>query len=294
MRRRRTSSTGSSRTCSRPTPGYQQARRDVEPGVVGMPLEDWSEPLASAVRARAGEPIPVRFALRADSGLSGIEGALAVRVAGKAARDLAFAAPSELRVAVAIASRGALRLPPRRGDPGLGRRRGTSPSPTSRNSGELDLVTPAHSGRRRAGAFRKTTLGPGGRRARAVIPFDVDSDGDLDLYVPASSGDRLFRNNLDGTFADITEAAGLPKATAFARRGRRRLRPGRRPDLLLCPRRARRRLRVVDNLRGGRLVASRGRAAAQGRRLLGGGGRSRRRRPAGPRLRRDGAASGRR
>jgi len=30
-------------------PRYQQARRDVEPGVVGLPLEDWSEPLASAV-----------------------------------------------------------------------------------------------------------------------------------------------------------------------------------------------------------------------------------------------------
>ena len=233
-------------------PRYQQARRDVEPGVVGLPLEDWSEPLASAVRARAGEPIPVRFALRPDSGLSGIEGALAVRVAGKTARDLAFAAPSGLRVAVATASTesaGRFRWSPE--IPGSAGGRDLAVADVT-NSGELDLVTPDALWTPAGGAYKKTTLGPGGDDARAVIPFDVDADGDLDLYVSRSSGDRLFRNNLDGTFADVTEASGIPKGTAsrgavaadFDRDGDVDL-------LLFAPAGG---FALLDNLRGGKLA----------------------------------------
>ncbi len=63
-RRRPTPGTARPRTSSirivenllRVTPRYQQARHDVDPGVVGLPLEDWGPALAAAVAARAGEP----------------------------------------------------------------------------------------------------------------------------------------------------------------------------------------------------------------------------------------------
>jgi len=41
---------------------------------------------------------------------------------------------------------------------------------------------------------------------------DYDNDGDLDLYVPQKSFGKLFRNNNDGTFTDVTRSAGdLPR-----------------------------------------------------------------------------------
>ncbi len=38
---------------------------------------------------------------------------------------------------------------------------------------------------------------------------DYDNDGDLDLYVTAFGPDTLYRNNGDGTFADVTTTAGV-------------------------------------------------------------------------------------
>jgi hypothetical protein len=38
---------------------------------------------------------------------------------------------------------------------------------------------------------------------------DVDSDGDLDLYVTAFGPNQLFQNRGDGTFEDVTERAGV-------------------------------------------------------------------------------------
>ncbi|NQT85555.1 VCBS repeat-containing protein, partial [bacterium] len=37
---------------------------------------------------------------------------------------------------------------------------------------------------------------------------DMDNDGDLDLFVPASGKPRLYRNNNDGTFADVIGSSG--------------------------------------------------------------------------------------
>jgi hypothetical protein len=37
---------------------------------------------------------------------------------------------------------------------------------------------------------------------------DFDNDGDFDLFVPQKDGPRLFRNNNDFTFTDVTEQAG--------------------------------------------------------------------------------------
>ena len=65
--------------------------------------------------------------------------------------------------------------------------------------------------------------------------LDYDGDGWLDVYAvqggtfppePARPpcGDRLFRNRRDGTFDDVTEAAGI----AALRRGLRSRRRGRR------------------------------------------------------------------
>lgn len=47
---------------------------------------------------------------------------------------------------------------------------------------------------------------------RRVAFFDFDSDGDLDAYLYGSGGpDKLLRNNLDGTWTDVTAATGDPK-----------------------------------------------------------------------------------
>jgi Tfp pilus assembly protein PilF len=226
-------------------PPYQQARRDVEPGVVGIPLEDWSEPLASAMRARAGEPAPVRFTRRPDAAIDGIQGAAAVRVAGKTARDLAFAGGSGLRVA--SAGTGGYRLGA--AIEGSAGSRDLAVADVL-NSGELDLVTPAALFSPAGAAFRKTALGAD--KGDAVIPFDVDSDGDLDLYVSSAAGDGLLRNNLDGTFADVTQSAGLPKGTSS--RGSLAADLDRDGDvdlLLFAPAGG---FALYDNLRGGRLA----------------------------------------
>jgi len=44
---------------------------------------------------------------------------------------------------------------------------------------------------------------------------DYDNDGDVDLFVTALGGNRLFRNDGAGVFTDVTAAAGLAGSTAF-------------------------------------------------------------------------------
>ena len=56
---------------------------------------------------------------------------------------------------------------------------------------------------------------PGGSAfKRGVIFADMDADGDMDLFVPAASGGRLFRNENDGSFRDVTGSTGALGAEA--------------------------------------------------------------------------------
>lgn len=49
---------------------------------------------------------------------------------------------------------------------------------------------------------------PGGR-SNGACAADYDNDGDVDLYVTNTGPNRLFRNNGNGTFSDVTIAAGV-------------------------------------------------------------------------------------
>jgi tetratricopeptide (TPR) repeat protein len=222
----------------RATPRFQQARHDVETGVVGFPLEDWSAALAARVRARS-PAIPVRFVEKPMPGLAALRGLSAVRAGGKDGRDLVFAGKRGLVVAV---SRD-------------GYRAGAPIGPAARglevadimNSGDLDLVTPGSLWTRTGDSYRKTEIAPGER----VLPIDYDSDGDLDLFVSSQAGDRLLRNNLDGTWTDVTAGALPPGISSrfaasadFDRDGD--------PDLVLVSNGGG--LLLLDNLRGGRLA----------------------------------------
>ncbi len=224
----------------RSTPRYQQARRDVEPGVLGLPLEEWSPALALRVRGRT-RPIPVRFVARSGPGLSALRGIAAVRACGRDGRDLVFAGEAGLLLATA-------RDRFRPGPP--------LPSSAARsvevadvtNLGELDLVTPGALWIAEKPSYRKTPIASGDR----VLPIDYDSDGDLDLFLSSKAGDRLLRNNLDGTWTDATAFSGLPSglssrsaaAADFDRDGD--------TDLVVASNRGG--LLLFDNLRGGRFA----------------------------------------
>ena len=95
-------------------------------------------------------------------------------------------------------------------------------------------------------AFPMIRYGPAG-----ITAADYDGDGFDDLFIPDGVASRLFRNRGDGTFEDVTEAAGLAGlsgvSVAPVRRLRRRRREGplRQPHLRAqpaLPRRGRRHL----------------------------------------------------
>lgn len=61
-----------------------------------------------------------------------------------------------------------------------------------------------------SGGFQRVVKLPhGGGEARGASWVDFDSDGDLDAYVCAGSGNRLYRNEGQGTFEDVTGEVGL-------------------------------------------------------------------------------------
>jgi tetratricopeptide (TPR) repeat protein len=78
-------------------------------------------------------------------------------------------------------------------------------------SGQAGRMAATPFGRR----FTATDLTPAGARQIAiglggcVTLADVDNDGDLDLFDASAAGQRLFRNDGQGTWIDVTSASGL-------------------------------------------------------------------------------------
>ena len=233
----------------RTTPRYQQARHDVDPGVLGLPLEEWSPALAREVRSRP-RAVPVRFVEKPVPGLEALRGLAAVRAAGPDGRDLVFVGERGL---VLAAARGGYRA--------------AAPLPDSAaadlaiadvaNSGSLDLVTPGALFLASPNGYSRVPTA----RGDAVLPIDFDNDGDLDLYVSSPAGDRLLRNNLDGTWKDVT-ASALPAGTASRRAVAADFDRDGDMDLVLV--RASGGLELLDNRRGGLFARKEGGLPAAG------------------------------
>ena len=90
--------------------------------------------------------------------------------------------------------------------------------------GELDLLLVADPGvvvRRHRGArfdgSARSDIRIAGTTPIAVVAGDYDNDGRADLFVAGYPAHRLFHQSADGTFQDVTGAAGLPAATSMAR-----------------------------------------------------------------------------
>src|SRR5207245_7163441 len=128
---------------------FLQARHDVEPGVTGIPLEDWSAALATRVRARPAA-IPVKFVAKSLPGFSGLTGLAAVRAGGKDGRDLVFAGEKGLVVAVSLVGY--------RAGPPIGTAARNVQVADIGNSGALDLVTPGAFWTQGRDGYRKTEL----------------------------------------------------------------------------------------------------------------------------------------
>ena len=89
---------------------------------------------------------------------------------------------------------------------------GTSPGPSWRHGHRLfrnDLSSPTGSGSKPH--FTDVTARSGfaaGDYGMGVAVGDYDNDGDVDLYITNYGPNRLYRNNGNGTFIDVTSAAG--------------------------------------------------------------------------------------
>ena len=233
------------------SPRYQQARLDVEAGVVGIPLEDWSPALAAKVRARAVVPVPVSFSQAPRGGLGNLAALTAVRVSGRDGRDLVFAG----RAGLVVASRGGAGYDTR---PQLAGAAASVEVADVSNSGQFDLAAPGALWISEGSGFRKTAAPD----ADSITAIDFDNDGDLDLYFSSASGDRLMRNNLDGTWTDVTRSSGLPPQVASRRAVAGDFDRDGDTDLVLA--RSTGGLLLLDNLRGGRFAVKSAGLPAEG------------------------------
>ncbi len=116
------------------------------------------------------------------------------------------------------------------------------------NSGRFDFAAPGALWVAEGTGWRKTAA----PEADSVTAIDFDNDGDLDLYFCGPSGDRLMRNNLDGTWTDATRSAGVPREAASRRAVAGDFDRDGDTDVVLARRAGG--LLLLDNLRGGRFA----------------------------------------
>ena len=75
--------------------------------------------------------------------------------------------------------------------------------------------TPVHHDKAKA---QQAGLGDGGY-GMGVAVGDMDNDGDLDVFLANYGPDRLYRNNGDGTFDDVTDVSGIDNSAWAASAG---------------------------------------------------------------------------
>ena len=195
--------------------------------LVGRPVLTFNPQSIFATRARqrGARPVEPRFTdVTRDYGLSDLPGAPTALALGDYDGD----GTDELFVSMETAGRFVSRLYRVRGGAARDVSPGTDLSlPTGAiaarfadvdNDGWLDLFVIGADGRgvllrnTGRGRFVDVTASAGVGRtdgARHALAVDLDHDGDLDLLLPGSTGNLVYRNNADGTFTESAGPLGL-------------------------------------------------------------------------------------